>query len=296
MSNVVTKDQLAAYTEHGYAVVKNVLPEELLQLAQRIVEPWVEMTIDHWNSQGLLAGWDTTAVPDFKHRLLSAWETAGRPYFRRSPFRNLFREETYHLFKHPTLLALAEDLLGTPEISVHGAFNYRCGLPDTHLTATPCHQDVQYASEEVGEDPVQAQHRHIVSMWFPLQRVDQSSGCLQFMSLKDTHEKLFEPYDYGKEETGFIGLSPADIERYPMADLEMDRSDLLVFNQISPHGAAKHTADHVRWSFDIRYIATSAATTRSKKYGFIAQSRLDPDSVTPCEEWLKQRQTGDSPF
>lgn len=290
MSNILTQHHLDSYGEHGYALVKNVLSEDLLLLAQRIIEPWVESTIALWKDRDLLTAWNETSAPDFSQRFLSAWEAAGRPHFRRGPYRNLFKEETYQLFKHPTLLALAEGLLGTSEISLHGAFNYRAGLPNSHLTETPYHQDCQYASD-VDEEPVQAQHKHIVAMWFPLQRVDRNSGCLQFMSLKDTHGRLFEPYDYGKEETGFIGLSPEDIEKYPMHVMEMDRSDVLVFNQLVPHGSANHSADHVRWSFDIRYIATSMANAGSKKYGFIAQSKLDPGSVTPCAEWLQQRQT-----
>jgi len=81
----------------------------------------------------------------------------------RSPRRDLVGPDMYALLVEPSLLDLAEDLLGTDELSVHGIFNVRPKLPDQRRTDTPWHQDAQYYRD--------AEEVHVLSIWFSLQAV-----------------------------------------------------------------------------------------------------------------------------
>ena len=58
--------------------------------------------------------------------------------------RDLVSREMFDILVHPALLMLAQDLLCTTEVSVHGVFNARPKLPDQIWTQTPWHQDAQY--------------------------------------------------------------------------------------------------------------------------------------------------------
>jgi len=290
MSAILSKDQLNHYQEHGYIHVKNAIPDDVLTTIQNIIEPWAEGLIQSWISEGLLSEADQGTDLDFNHRLLHAWRAAGKPVFRRSPFRNLIQEKTYHLFRHPTLLTLAEDILRTSELNVHGIFNQRVGLPEASFTETPWHQDC--GDWDLWDEPIPDGDRStsIVSMWIPLQRVHKTNGCLQFVSLEETGRDVFPLYDYNKEETGFTGMSPEDIKGLQPKPMEMDRSDVLMFTERTAHSSVKNTSEQIRWSIDLRYEATATATVIGSKYGFVAQSRLNPGSETSCEDWLKQRQ------
>jgi len=62
------------------------------------------------------------------------WSAAGRPSYMRSPRRDLVGPDMYALLVEPSLLDLAEDLLGTDELSVHGIFNVR---PKCRISAGP---------------------------------------------------------------------------------------------------------------------------------------------------------------
>ena len=55
----------------------------------------------------------------------------------RSPRRDLVGPDMYALLVEPSLLDLAEDLLGTDELSVHDILNVRPKLPDQRWTDTP---------------------------------------------------------------------------------------------------------------------------------------------------------------
>src|SRR5690242_12096601 len=163
MSNVLTDDQIAFYHDQGYLHAQGVVPPNALQLAHIVLENWMNQTIQSWVDAGLIDHPYTEI--DFNHRLVRAWNAAGRPRYIRSPRRDLVSPEMFQFLAHPTLVDIAEDLLGTPEVSVHGIFNARPKLPDQRWTDTPWHQDSQYYKD--------AQDLHVLSMWMPLQRVTE---------------------------------------------------------------------------------------------------------------------------
>jgi phytanoyl-CoA hydroxylase len=281
--------ELDHYRAKGFVHLHGVVPRELLRNAQRTLEPWVDYFVEKWHTEGLFD--DPLEGLDFWHRFLEAWRRAGGPHFRRSPNRFLISSGMYRFMRSDVLLGIAEQLIGTSELSIHGIFNGRPQLVEHQDTQTPWHQDAQYWSLNYGsQEPDTERRTHVVTMWMPLQPVNPESGCLQVMSLLDTGNRMFDSYDYDYARTGFLGLSPADVARHRAIPITMEPGDLLAFTQRTPHGAAPNRSDHIRWSVDVRYEATATATLVGRKYGFVAQSLSDPASVTPLERWLRKRE------
>ena len=267
-------DQLAFYDDEGYLLVQGGVHEDALELAHTVLSRWVDATVDSWVAAGRLDG--PHREPDFEHRLAVLWNQAGRPGYIRSPRRDLVSEEMYDFLAHPSLLDIAQDLLGTPEISVHGVFNARPKLPDQQWTDTPWHQDAQYYRD--------AEAGHVVSIWIPLQPVTELNSCLQVapgLHRGVLHEDCEDP-------TGFVGLAPERQAELDGISIPMQRGDALCFHQKTPHRALSNRSDAVRWSMDVRYEITGRATASGRKHGFIARSEADPASVTTYEEWLRK--------
>ena len=140
---ILSEQQVDSYRRDGYLQADGVMSEQALTLAERILRNWSERQIGEWLQEGLIN--DVRPGLDFRCRLAQLWQEAGRPKYLRSPRRDLVGPDMY------ALLDLAEDLLGTAELSVHGIFNARPKLPDQRWTDTPWHQDAQYyrAAEQV---------------------------------------------------------------------------------------------------------------------------------------------------
>ncbi len=284
----LTDAHLDFYSEHGFVVIRNAVPRELLARAQTLIEPWVDASVAGWRESGLIShGYDDA---DFGHRFLDAWDAAGRPHFRRSPNHFLINPGMYDFIRSQTFLGVAEALIGTPDISVHGIFNARPQLPHHDETMTPWHQDSQYWGFGYGEELDVERTTHVVTMWMPLQDVDETSGALQVVSRRDTGDAVLASEMWEFERTGFLRILDSDMARFSALPQTMGPGDLLAFNQRTPHGAAPNHSDHVRWSVDLRYEATATATVVGRKYGFVAQSRSNPQSETSLADWLKKRQ------
>lgn len=275
------------YREHGYLVLRGVVSPELLIRAQTLIEPWVDALLASWSRAGLIA--ETFEGTGFWHRFLDAWNAAGRPHFRRSPNRFLINARMYDFIRSQTFLQLAEQLIGTPDLSMHGIFNARPQLPRHDDTLTPWHQDSQYWDLDYGTESDIERRTHVLTMWMPLQDVDETTGALQVISRQETQDAVFAPDPVDFERTGFLRILPADIARYTVLPIRMERGDMLLFNQRTPHGAAPNLAERTRWSVDIRFEATAGATVVGRKYGFVAQNRADPATETSLEDWLKKR-------
>lgn len=287
-SKQVPAEALDNYREHGFALLRNVVPPEVIELAWQVIDPWVDSVIENWREQGLIDH-------DFKscsrwERLRDAWRAAGEPHFRRQPYKYLIVPSMYHLMRNKALCDLAAEFIGTRNLSIHGVFNARPQLPSrdpTHLT--PFHQDAQYWYLDMyGKEPDLERRTHVMTMWIPLRGVDETSGALQVISTKETGNVMFAPHDYDELRSGMVGLSPAELENLTPIAVPMSVGDALVFNQRTPHGANSILSEKLRWAIDIRFEATEGRTIIGRRFGFIVQSIDAPETETPLEEWLSQ--------
>ena len=271
----LTQEQIDFYRDEGYLLVPGAIPTDLLALIHTVLARWEKQTIAGWLADGLID--DPRSDLDFQYRLNQVWHAAGKPPYMRSPRRDLVGREMFEILVHPALLGLAQSLLQTAEVSVHGIFNARPKLPDQLFTRTPWHQDAQYYPD--------AEKTHVVSIWMPLFRVTEENSCLQ-VAPRRHRSGLHEGYN--DPETGFLGLTPEEREQLEGVSVEMDPGDALCFTQMTPHRALPNRSERVRWSIDVRYEPTDQATEEGREQGFIAHSDADPTSVIAYEDWLKQ--------
>lgn len=292
-TQAVSQRDLASYRDQGFAYLRGIVPDALLNDGQNLIQPWVDAMIAGWRTDGLIDR--DFGEFDFWHRFLEAWRAAGRPHFRRRPNRFLISPAMYAFVRNRLLLDIAERIIGTGELSVHGIFNARPQLPGAPITDTPWHQDSQYWVLDYGAgEPDTARTTHVMTMWIPLQPVNASDGALHVMSKLDTGNRIFAAHDYDYAATGYLGLSPEEIARYPHICEPMARGDALIFDQRVPHGAKPNLSERIRWSIDIRFEATATALPLGRKFGFVVQSREDPGSETSLEDWLSRRPPEDA--
>ena len=282
MPKILTDEQISFYREKGYVKVENVLPQRSIDLGRKVSADWVERTVAGWVDEGLLA--DGLEHLDLEHRLTVAWNEAGKPVYSRSPRRDIVCEELFQFMTEPRVLDVAQDLLGTPEVFMHGVFNLRPKLPDQRWTRTPWHQDSQYF-------PSVAQV-HTLSIWMPLQRVTTENSCLQVAEGYHRGDMYAITED---EETGFLGISIEERAAIAGIPIEMEAGDALCFTQLTPHAALSNKSDAVRWSIDLRYQSIEDAMVEEynveiggRDKGFIARSEADPSSVATWESWESQ--------
>lgn len=271
----LSEKQITRYKEDGFIHLRGVVPGDVIDLSRTILKRWVDETIQQWVDEGLLT--DPFHDLDFHVRLLQAWEQAGRPKYSRSPRRDLVSRETFDFLRHPALIDLAEALLGTSEVSLHGIFNARPKLPDQVWTDTPWHQDAQYYQD--------AEHAHVVSIWIPMQRVAEENSCLQ-VACGHHRSKLHERWN--DPVSGFVGLSPDIQKTLDGQSVEMNVGDALCFTQLTPHRALPNKSNAVRWAMDLRFEATEHATEIGKARGFIVRSASNPACITSFEDWIKK--------
>ena len=282
MPKILSDDQIRFYHETGYVKVENVVPQRSIDLGRKVSADWVDRTVAGWVDEGLLA--DGLEHLDLENRLTVAWNDAGKPVYQRSPRRQIVCHELFQFMSEPKVIDLAEDLLATPEVFMHGVFNLRPKLPDQRWTRTPWHQDSQYY-------PSIAQV-HTLSIWMPLQRVTTENSCLQVAEGYHRGDMYAITED---DETGFLGISKEERAAIPGIPIEMEAGDALCFTQLTPHAALPNKSDAVRWSIDLRYQSIEDAMVDEynveiggRDKGFIARSEADPASVATWESWERQ--------
>ena len=282
MPKILTDEQISFYREKGYVKVENVLPPRSIDLGRKVSADWVDRTVAGWVDEGLLD--DGLEHLNLGRRLTAAWNEAGKPVYQRSPRRQIVCPELFQFMTEPNVIDIAEDLLGTPEVFMHGVFNLRPKLPDQRWTRTPWHQDSQYF-------PSVAQV-HTLSIWMPLQRVTTENSCLQVAEGYHRGDMYAITED---EETGFLGISKEERAAIPGIPIEMEAGDALCFTQLTPHAALPNKSNAVRWSIDLRYQSIADAMVDEynveiggRDKGFIARSQADPASVATWESWERQ--------
>ncbi len=282
MLKILSDEQINFYRERGYVKVENVVPQRRIELGRKVCADWVDRTIQGWVDQGLLD--DGLEDLDLGRRLTVAWNKAGKPVYMRSPRRQIVCSELFQFMTEPNVLDIAEDLLGTPEVFMHGVFNLRPKLPDQRWTRTPWHQDSQYYPSIAKV--------HTLSIWMPLQRVTTENSCLQVAEGYHGGDMYAITED---EETGFLGISKEERAQIPGIPIEMEAGDALCFTQLTPHAALPNRSDAVRWSIDLRYQSIANAMVDEynveiggRDKGFIARSEADPSSVATWESWASQ--------
>ncbi len=284
--NGLTPQQKQQFHDDGFLFVRNVLPNQALQplideLAQ-LVDEGTQAAIKH----GILDPSDTYDDAPFEMRLARVSNACSDPNWIWS---NYFRDQKirtagmFTLRTAPALLDVVGALIGD-EIFAHPQFNYRAKLPEQAITVIPWHQDLAYLiPEEAGETLV-------VNVWLPLIRATEENGCMQVIRGSHRYDLIAHNYqDQTPGHTGGRGISDEELPPGDVVTAELAAGDVLLTSERVVHRGLPNRSDTVRWSVDTRYSQIGLPTGRENVPGFIARSRLNPESIAKSHhDWNQQ--------
>jgi phytanoyl-CoA hydroxylase len=264
------------YQEQGFVVVPGLAPNEALEAVRAAIADAVDQVARQRHADGQID--QVYEDVPFERRLAYVYQNATNKGMGWN--REVFSKAIYDLVTHPTLLDLAEALLG-PEITVNGDYWVRTKLPGEQLTTLPWHQDSGYYGAKTAAE-------HILSIWLPLVDVDEHNGCMQF--IPGSHRWGLLPTARDEDRHN---IPTEDVEgRGQVETLRMKVGDAVAFHNLTFHRSLMNSSDTIRWSIDLRYSPTGTPTDWLSKmglFGFVARSRTQPESVEDWPTWHARR-------
>jgi phytanoyl-CoA hydroxylase len=189
--------------------------------------------------------------------------------------------ETFGLLTNPKLLDVVEQFIGS-EIYSNPIQHTRIKPPEREvpehlrgsslLSKTGWHQDT-------GVHLPEADSTHMLTVWMPVTDATTNNGCLCVIP--------------GSHHDGLVTHCLQQGARIPDAlitgepiPLPVTRGGVLFFHHLTKHASLANTSDGIRWSFDLRYQPVGEPTGRPAFPGFVARSRLNPESeVRDARVW-----------
>jgi ectoine hydroxylase-related dioxygenase (phytanoyl-CoA dioxygenase family) len=273
---LLSEEQIRHFDDWGFVVVPGVLGEAELGPVRGAITAAVDRKARVLLAEKAIA--DLHEQASFTRRMARIFEDAGTEDFAWN--NEVFSRGIYDLLMSSAVLDAVESLLG-PELTVNGDYWVRPKLPGGRRTTLPWHQDSGYYGPASLAVP-------ILSLWIPLVDVDERNGCLKIIPGSNKWGLL-------PSESNGMHLAPTeDVEaRGEPQSLPMRVGDILAFGQYTFHASGENLTEEVRWSIDLRYSPTGYDMEwLFERYpGFIARSRMNPNSVESWESWRKYRQS-----
>ncbi len=234
------------FTEQGYLVVKSALLETDLARLIAVVSEVVDKRATELYNEGVIS--DTYEEMSFEHRWHAILQACGRENEVFGWHTLVFSEALFDLITHPKVLDVLEPLIGG-DIQFNGDFWVRPKLPNEKLTTLPWHQDSAYM-------PHTENDTHL-TVWLPLVDVKTENGALQF--LPGSHKAGLQTYHRVPGEAFAVPVLPPTSSDTDIDTLEMQKGDLLVFNNLVFHRSLFNRSDMIRWSVDFRFSPTGTS-------------------------------------
>ena len=290
----LSPEQVAQFEEQGYLVVEKLFDpvadldpiiEEYKGVLGRLAE-------DLYEKGEISSRYEE--LP-FGQRLIKIYQESGKvhaQYFDFSLPQGNVKHDTpmwvgkavFNALTNPGLLDAVESIIGS-EIYSNPVQHVRLKPPE-HLTprddkgvvqlgATPWHQDNGVVLPEADET-------NMLTVWFPLLDAPVEAGPLKVI-----------PYSHREGLLTHCPGGPAGLA-IPDSLLQMDqelpiplkRGDVLFLTKRTAHASLSNVSENIRWSFDLRYNPIGQATGRGAFPGFVARSRMNPESeLHDAEEW-----------
>ena len=281
---MLTPQQMDDFTENGYLAVDGLLDYDL-DIAPVIAEyqQLLDELCEQWVAEGRLR--ESYSELPFERRLVEVYK-AGCDYAQAIDIalpNDKIYEDTpinlgpavFNLLKSPRMLSAVESLIGG-EIYSNPIQHIRIKTPkkfvaeqDKHNSLygkTSWHQDVGVGLEE-------ADDTQMLTCWVAVTEATVDNGCLQVMP-KSHREGMALHCTPGQ-----LAIPEQFIELDEAIPVQLNPGGVLFFHPLCKHASLDNTSDSFRWSFDLRYNPIGQPTGRPHFPGFIAQSRLNPDSV-----------------
>ena len=285
----VTDTDLSRFDEDGFVVIRGLFePDQDFTPVVAEYETVLSELVDQWIANGHLN--DAHAGLPFTERLHRTVTEARQPYDLAMdislPQANIQTDTPMHhgpavfgLLTHPRLLDSVENFIG-PEIYSNPVQHTRIKLPEASLPSaarTGLTSRIDW-HQDLGVITADADHCHILTVWFPITEADVENGCLAVVPGSHhrnlvTHCENTDPLSLGQVSIPETLVEPNQVP------LPMAPGDVLFMNSRTQHCGLPNCSDRVRWSFDLRYQPIGEPTGREWFPGFVARSRANPESV-----------------
>ncbi len=266
------------FEEQGYAMLKGIFGFDVLNGVQCELEWLVDQIADARVAAGKIR--DRFASEPFETRLYRLFE-GHMDDAPKSFRRELHLQGLFGLFFHPRLLDLVELFLDS-EIRLYPNYTVRPKFPEWKGTEVLWHQDGGYtAGGDMG-----VKNLKMINVWAPLGPARVANGCMEFAP--GTHRLGVVPHE--KREY-YLEISESHLNRHAgkTVPIELDRGDVVLFNNLLFHRGLPNTSDAIRWSCDWRYQDAAQPTMREQK-GHLARSRKLPKQVVQnAADWAARK-------
>ncbi len=282
---MLTTEQIESFHENGFLAVDRLLDyeEDLVPVIEEYQQLLDELCAQ-WVADGRLD--QSYSDLPFEKRLVEVYR-AGCDYYQAFdialPNGNIKADTPIHLgpavfnlLRSPRLLSAVESLIGG-EIYSNPIQHVRIKPPsrivdrsDAHnalVSATHWHQDNGVALPEADETKM-------LTCWVAVSEATPENGCLQ-VAPKSHREGIALHCTIDNQ----IGIPDKLMVQEQARPVPLNPGGVLFFHPMCKHGSLDNNSDAFRWSFDLRYNPIGQATGRPHFPGFVAQSRLNPESV-----------------
>lgn len=274
----LTPRQVEFFREQGYLVVEDAFDPAVLRPLERELSARIDAAARAEQAAGHLS--DLCAAEPFRRRIAALAAQLADPAPLLRPVQGKLRTSgMFAVYTCPQLLDIVESVIG-PEILAHPQFNARPKLPNQDATVVPWHQDLGYLDAD-------AEQTFMVNFWIPLVDATRQNGCLEVIA--GSHHQALAAHETGMGPgRNFRGIRDEALPDGERVLCPVRTGGVLLLQHKTFHRSLPNTADHVRWSLDLRYCDPGLPTGREGVPGFLARSRRDPAAVCPsAEEWTR---------
>jgi ectoine hydroxylase-related dioxygenase (phytanoyl-CoA dioxygenase family) len=156
------------------------------------------------------------------------------------------------VWSNERLMNVAEQILGTADISGHPVWNLRTKTPKNEETTVPWHQDVAYLDNR-------SYNVFQLTAWIPLMNATEETGCMQMVRYGHKTGRI-ATHTCCAGNTWYVELSEDEMRNTLECDLDNDivtvpvnYGSVLLLNNMIPHRSLSNRSNEVRWSLDLRW-------------------------------------------
>lgn len=307
----LTPEQITHFHEEGYLIVPDVFDPGALEPLRQSLHAAIASKSRELQAAGKLD--DLHEDLDFDQRLAAIHRDS--PENGEALMKHLeglrgggfHSPEMFDVIAHPHLVSAVRGLLQSTEIVASSVYRIRPKLPNLGRGIVPWHQDSGYFAEH-------CDHELIITCWIPLVDATVENGCMQILP-RAHGGKVVRHHTGGN--AGFLVIKDEDLPGDPggAVTAACPRGGVVFMTNRTPHCSTPNTADHVRWSVDLRYQSAEVpsnkdawperidATGRADpafyekitvacyppEADFLVSSEKRPDAVTDYDTYVRRR-------
>lgn len=291
---MLTQEQVAEFKENGYLAVDKLLDYELD--IQPVIDEYQQLLDDlcaQWVAEGRMS--ETYSHLPFERRLVEAYR-AGCSYENHFdialPNSGVQSDTPIHLgpavfdlLRSPRMLSAVESLIGG-EIYSNPIQHVRIKPPASVINAHDENRPLigrAHWHQDNGVVLPEADETSMVTAWVAVTEATVDNGCLQV--LPKSHREGMSLHCPTTEQ---LGIPEALIPQAEAKPVPLSPGGVLFLHPMCKHASLDNRSDAFRWSFDLRYNPIGQPSGRPHFPGFVAQSRLNPETeLDDAEEWAR---------